>query len=81
MKTRLRRVEVILLLGVGLMLGSGCALKQESAPKLSLAQVILTFGAGVEANEAERLDRGKRLCKGARGALWAHHRLGCITSS
>lgn len=56
MKTRLRGAGAILLLGVGLMLGSGCALKQETSPKLSLAQVILTFGAGVEASEAERLE-------------------------
>lgn len=56
MKTRVRGAGVILLLGVGLMLGSGCALKQESAPKPSLAQVILALGAGVEASEAERLE-------------------------
>lgn len=56
MKTRVRRVEAILLLGVSLMLGSGCALKQESAPKPSLAQVILALGAGVEVSEAERLE-------------------------
>lgn len=56
MKTHVRGAGVILLLGVGLMLGSGCVLKQESAPKPSLAQVILALGVGVEANEAERLE-------------------------